>query len=106
MTDGKQPKHGSSKRSLAIKRLVKLLTAKSVRILVMAMGDSPSLRELVRLTPEERNIFPERNLRELIDVLVPKHSTSTFIGTIIRMSREFCRHVYSVEKCFLNCLAL
>jgi hypothetical protein len=77
MTDGKQPKHDSSNRSLTIESLVKKLTKKEIHILVLAIGQNPSIEELVRLTTEERNIFPERRLNDLMDVLVPKESMFT-----------------------------
>ncbi len=77
MTDGKQPRHDSSNRSLTIESLVKKLTKKGIRILVLAIGDDPSIDELLTLTNEERNIFPERRFNDLMDVLLPKDGTFT-----------------------------
>lgn len=82
MTDGKQPKHGSSNRSLTIESLVKKLTKKEIHILVLAIGQNPSIEELVRLTTEERNIFPERRLNDLMDVLVPKEKHANALNAM------------------------
>jgi hypothetical protein len=71
MTDGKQPGHDSSNRSLAFESLVKRLSEKGIHILVLAIGEDPSIEELVKMTTEEENIFPERRFNELINVLVP-----------------------------------
>ena len=72
MTDGKQPRHDSSNRSLTLETLVKKLSKKGIHILVLAIGEDPSIEELVRLTPDEKNIFPEERYNDLINVLVPK----------------------------------
>ena len=74
MTDGKQPIHESSRRSLAIKNVVKKLTNKGIHILVLAVGENPAIEELVRFTTEERYIFPERRFNDLMEVIVPKES--------------------------------
>ena len=79
MTDGKQPRHDSSNRSLTLESLVKNLSKKGIHILVLAIGEDPSIDELVRLTTEEKNIFPEGRFNDLINVLVPKNSKLIWI---------------------------
>lgn len=72
MTDGRQPTHDSSNRSLTVEKLVKKLNKKGIRILVLAVGENPSIEELVKLTKDERDVFPERRLSDLMEVLLPK----------------------------------
>ena len=74
MTDGKQPRHDYSNRTLAVEKLVKKLTKRGIQILVLAMGEDPSINELVKLTSQEKFIFPERRLHDLMHVLVPEGS--------------------------------
>ena len=79
MTDGKQPVHDSSERSVTIKNVLKKLTNKGIRVLALAMGEKPATEELARFTTEERYIFPERRFEDLMNILVPKDSELPFI---------------------------
>ncbi|XP_046849691.1 von Willebrand factor-like [Xenia sp. Carnegie-2017] len=71
MTDGKQPEIGISNRTLTTENLVKKLIKKGVRILVLAIGDDPDVGELLKLSSHEKDVFPERRLEDLKNILVP-----------------------------------
>ncbi|XP_028413321.1 matrilin-3-like [Dendronephthya gigantea] len=73
MTDGKQPEHGISNRSLTLEILVKRLTKKDINIMVVAIGENPSYDELAKFT-KQRNIFPQRRFNDLLNHLVPKET--------------------------------
>ena len=65
MTDGHQTKTAYNPAS-SDENFVKKLTNKGVRIFVLAVGNDISIEELLKVTSEERNIFPEKQLDHLI----------------------------------------
>lgn len=72
MTDGYQTKPNFDDEQMSDERLLRALTEKDVRVLVLAIGDSASIPEFLKITTDERNIFPEQRLDELISVVLPK----------------------------------
>ena len=104
MTDGKQPEIGISNRTLTTENLVKKLIKKGVRILVLAIGDDPDVGELLKLSSHEKDVFPERRLEDLKNILVPTSGKLTmlqsfFVLSLIQiLTKVFCFFPVHIEN--------
>lgn len=110
MTDGKQPERGISNRTLTTENLVKKLIKKGVRILVLAIGDDPDVGELLKLSSHEKDVFPERRLEDLKNILVPTSGKLTllqsfFVLSLIQiLTKIFCFFPVHIENLDSNSL--
>ena len=57
---------------MSVETLAKKLSGKGVRLHVLAIGNSASIPKLLEIAPDERNIFDESSLDNLIAALLIK----------------------------------